>query len=387
MEVIKKHRRKGGYLSVARLMPMAMILALVVVMMPCPRTCASEGARRHGANPNSSFLERFNDAVADAAVELVAGLVRNESVLTNPDVAVDIGVFPVALSDGGVLEIGRLARAQITEALQKTPGIHVMGELAYLNAPYAVKCTVSLPVQGMIDLAWTVESRDGDVSMDYRTVATANSRIRLPGDPASTRNLLLYVKRPEGKPELPVVDVPLLRVGVDISAVRLANGKATEEIALSNGGWLASDDQFRVCLTPNTDCHAYIFIRDSAGDLYSLFPSPGVGLSNKLEGGIAHWVPEVDRETGVRWFYLDDNPGRETLYIVADYEPIGNVEALLARVAAAGEGEREVEGTLAQWAVQNREESNRRFRVFGGEGTRELEGYFSVIEKFTIEHR
>ena len=42
------------------------------------------------------------------------------------------------------------------------------------------------------------------------------------------------------------------------------------------------------------------------------------------------------RRCRCRWFWLDDNPGLETLYIVASYRPMQGLEALLRQMEQAG---------------------------------------------------
>lgn len=333
-----------------------------------------------------TFLERFNAAIDEAAAKLLSDLATREpGAFEGGDAPVRLGVFPVIFSDGGIVELGRLAHDRMIFAVKADPHVSVMGEQAFASAPYVLKGTLSPPIQGLVECNWKLESRTGDINFDFQTVASASSRIRLPSDPVSRKNLLLYIKQPAGKADLASVEVPLLKVEMRIEATRKTNS-GHEETTLANGDWLGSGDQFRICLIPNTDCHAYIFIRDSAQELYSLFPSPGIELPNRLEGGMAHWIPEADRQIGTRWFYLDDNPGLETLYLVADYEPIGNVETLLRSVSAR-QSDAEVTEALRHWAVENGGKENLRFRVFDGEGLRELEERFSLVQKFTIEHR
>ncbi len=358
--------------------------ALVAILL---LAAAVGGNAAEGIPVEGAFLERLDSETNEAAAEIVAALrERNAELFRDGAPPVDIGVFPVFFSDGGVLELGRIAQTRMIAALAGQAGVNVMGEMAFLNAGYAVKGTFTPPVQGVVEFTWILERRAGDIHSDFKTLHSASVRLRLPGDAASRRNLLLYIQKPEGASDLPDLNVPLLEVAVEVAALRKERGEK-KEIALPDGGWLAADDQFRVCLKPNTDCYAYVFLRDSAGELYSLFPAPGIGLSNRLEGGVAHWVPEATREEGVRWFYLDDNQGMETLYMVADYEPIHNVDALLARVSGGEESAEDVEKALGAWAAANHDGGHRRFRVFDGASLRRLGDDFSLVRKFTIEHR
>lgn len=354
-----------------------MLAAMAIFLLAATAAVAEE--RREGVG----FMERFNHAVDTAAQSLMKTLNEKRAEPASPG-GFEIGVFPVAFSDNGVLELGRLARERMVSALGSRSDVSLLAELAAPNAAHVVKGKMSPPVQGAVEIVWTVESRAGDIHFDHRILATASSRIWLPGDQASLDRLLAYVNLPPGKADLARFNVPALAVEMDVAARRRIADAEYEELQLESGGWLRSDDQFRIRLRPNADCHAYVFIRDSLGDLYSLFPSPGIGVPNKLMGGLSYWLPEPDPWEGRRWFYLDENKGTETLFLVASHEAIANIDKLLARVAGGGG---DAESVLEAWAVENRQTDNRRFKVIDNGTLKELGDIFPVVTRFAIAHR
>lgn len=326
----------------------------------------------------------MNQAVGAAAATMIKTL-REKEPGAFGETGVDIGVFPVVFSDGGILEIGHMAREAMIASLSGLPGVNVMGELAFVNAPFAVKAKLSPPLQGEMNIGWILESRQGDVDTDFKIVASASSRITLPADAVSRRNILLYVKRPEGKPALPTVDVPLLDVKFKVFVER-RTAKGWEKTYIDNGGWLRSGEQFRVSLEPNTDCHAYIVIQDTLGDLYSLFPAPGVAGANRLDGGETRWLPGDDDNGDILWYYLDDNTGVETLYLVADYEPLENIDDFLAWFSGQSR-EKRMEGNLDGWSVGDRRRKNVRYQVFDGKTAEAMRTHFPFVKVFEIDHR
>ncbi len=352
------------------------ILTIICLLLPLFPVMA--------AAPTTSFLGKMNQSIEDAAVTMIETLrVKDPDAFSES--GVDIGVFSVMFSDGGILEIGQMAKETMISCLSMLPGVNVMGEHAYVSAPYAIKAKKSPPLQGEMNIAWVLESRQGDMDTDFKIIASAASRIALPADAVSRRNVLLYVKRPEGKAALPSVDVPLLDVNFKVFVERRTS-KGWERIFIDNGGWLRSGEQFRISLEPNTDCYAYVVIQDSLGDLYSLFPAPGVRGGNRIDGGEARWLPGSDDKNNPLWYYLDDNTGTETLYLVADYEPIDNIDDFLAWFSGQSRDKR-MESNLEGWTVGENERKNIRYQIFDGKSTEAMREHFPFVKAFEIEHR
>lgn len=134
-----------------------------------------------------------------------------------------------------------------------------------------------------------------------------------------------------------------LRLSMSIVAERVVDGRI-EEVIVEDGGTLRSGDTFKVLFRTNEDGYAYVFIYDSQGRIEKLFPNPRTGTDNRILGGRTYTVPPGDL-----WFELDEHTGMETIYVIASYKPVEEVERLLSSIA--GGFEREVRN-MAGWRGQ-----------------------------------
>jgi hypothetical protein len=103
---------------------------------------------------------------------------------------------------------------------------------------------------------------------------------------------------------------------------RLDAGRWTEFI-VQDGATLYSGDQFRIVFSPNADAYAYVVAIDPQQQVSVLFPHAAIGMDNHVRAGERYEVPD-----GLNWFTLDERTGIETLYVVASYDPIQDLEAL-----------------------------------------------------------
>ena len=68
----------------------------------------------------------------------------------------------------------------------------------------------------------------------------------------------------------------------------------------------------------------YVFQEDSTGQVYRLFPNTAYGTeTNPVTEGTEYWVPSKDT-----WLYLDENTGKERIYIIASMERSQNLTSL-----------------------------------------------------------
>ena len=121
-----------------------------------------------------------------------------------------------------------------------------------------------------------------------------------------------------------------LKLSMNIIAEREV-GEGYEEVLVQEGGTLKSGDTFKVYFSTNEDCYTYIFIYDSQGRIQGLFPDPKTGLANRIRGTREYSVPP-----GGLWFELDENPGIETIYVLASYEPLKEIGKLFSQMARGG---------------------------------------------------
>jgi hypothetical protein len=104
-------------------------------------------------------------------------------------------------------------------------------------------------------------------------------------------------------------------VSVDVRAPR------EEAIALT------SADNYRLVWQPAINIHVYAFQLTSSGILARLFPSGAyTSTRNPLRQGQMYYLPAEPN-----WFYLDESPGEERLYIVASTKQLLDLEEMYAQ--------------------------------------------------------
>jgi hypothetical protein len=110
---------------------------------------------------------------------------------------------------------------------------------------------------------------------------------------------------------------------------RLDNGRWVE-FTLQDGSPVFSGDQFRLAFSPSADGFAYVLTRDLRGEISVLFPALAIEADSRVRAGEVYEAP-VD--TG--WFTLDEQAGLHTIYVLASYEPIENLEELIGEPGGA----------------------------------------------------
>ena len=123
-----------------------------------------------------------------------------------------------------------------------------------------------------------------------------------------------------------------------------ADGSYTEVI-VREGSVLQSRDHFQVYVETNRPSHVYILLFDSEGSASQLFPDPKIEQPGFVENGRKIAIPDKDL-----WFWLDEHPGTETVYVLASEEPMSDIRGLLDKMA---QGER----SRAQASFQRRSSS------------------------------
>lgn len=107
------------------------------------------------------------------------------------------------------------------------------------------------------------------------------------------------------------------------------------EVIVREGSVLQSRDHFQVHVETNKPSHVYVLLFDSQGQAAQLFPDPKIEHPGFLESGRKVVVPDKDL-----WFWLDENPGTETVYVLASEEPMSDIRGLLSKMDKAGNAER-----------------------------------------------
>jgi hypothetical protein len=132
----------------------------------------------------------------------------------------------------------------------------------------------------------------------------------------------------------PTVAAPLT-LAMNIIGQRKEPDGRYAEVIIREGSVLRSRDHFQVHLEINRRAHIYVLLFDSQGQASQLFPDPKIEQQGLIEAGQRVTVPDRDL-----WFWLDDHPGTETIYVLASEEPLADIHLLLQRMQQANETER-----------------------------------------------
>ncbi|QLA14782.1 FlgO family outer membrane protein [Desulfolutivibrio sulfoxidireducens] len=119
-------------------------------------------------------------------------------------------------------------------------------------------------------------------------------------------------------------------------------------LPISDGASLRSGDQYKISFTPDRDAHVYIFQVDSAGQLYMLHPAreflgTAVENANPVRKGRDYVLPAPDKA-----YVLDDQAGRERIYLVVRDAPDARLETLRQSLASAETRQDAVASAAAQ---------------------------------------
>src|SRR5262245_40690596 len=124
----------------------------------------------------------------------------------------------------------------------------------------------------------------------------------------------------------PVVAAPLALSMNIIGQRKEADGSYTE-VLVNEGSVLRSYDNFQVHLETNRPAYVYILLYDSQERASQLFPDPKIDQRGFLEQGRKVVVPARDL-----WFWLDENTGTETIYVLTSEKPMSDIQGLLAKM-------------------------------------------------------
>lgn len=278
--------------------------------------------------PVRAGMRRIEKACDELAGQLAGKLPKDASV----------AVLPFTDSAGGVRRLGVIASQMLQkELLGRKVRLVDRNDLNNVLAEVDLGRAVtgegkSLKEVGRIASAGVLVS--GQVSFSGRTLLVWGKAVTVPGGRvlASTDHLsvsagrldhlLWYVRRPDRKGDLP-------RLAIRYEFFTQTGGRRAP---LGDGDSVRSDQRFKIRLQPNSDCYLYVLLYDSRGRASVLFPHRKIGVSNEARGGVSYDIPE-----GTKWYWFDSNPGMEVFYIVASYTPLGDLDAIVARMERAGE--------------------------------------------------
>ena len=95
-------------------------------------------------------------------------------------------------------------------------------------------------------------------------------------------------------------------------------------VTIEEGDVLRSHDGFQIRFKTSLDAYAYVVLYSSRGEVQLLFPNPEIDMSNKVKGGRSYTLPSKDL-----WFFLDENIGMETVFVLASKRPIDDLNVVV----------------------------------------------------------
>lgn len=127
---------------------------------------------------------------------------------------------------------------------------------------------------------------------------------------------------------------------------------------LREGMVLNSKDNYAVYFRPKTPCYVYVYQVDSSQKASPLFPNKEFASTiNPVTGGSEVWIPQ-----GKDFLYLDNNVGREEIFIFATRQPAPSLENLHdVRLS-------EIQQTIKTMGVAGRRGSETVNRIRGTQG-------------------
>ena len=105
-----------------------------------------------------------------------------------------------------------------------------------------------------------------------------------------------------------------------------------KDLAIHEGDELRSGDGVKIFFEVDRPAHVAVLIFDSTGKGHVLYPSDPKETGKKLAANEQHQLPADQRE----YFFLDQNTGTETLYVVAKIDPLADLQILIAHLQDMG---------------------------------------------------
>ncbi len=160
-----------------------------------------------------------------------------------------------------------------------------------------------------------------------------------------------------------VLFIPYAGVTFGWGAYTRKVGERYQEVVLRDGGMLRSGAGLKIVFQTSREAHVYALLLDSAGKASVIFPGDDFELANRVKAG-----KQVELPPGDLWFFLDDQPGTETIYVLASLKPMPQIAALATRLEAMGAGrddrvaDREVAEFVSRGAVKRRKKKKKKKR-------------------------
>jgi TolB-like protein len=271
-------------------------------------------------------------------------------------------------------DLGRAVSEMLTSALGKTGAFDLverkhleslLGEMEIGPTPNSglVAEKIGNLAQADASLCGTVTALQGGIRIDARIISVSDGRIVAARDAKASGSA--------GSLEAAVASLAARFAADGPAGLRRANAVAAGPtslfqfgvtarrggqealIPISDGASLRSGDQYKIFFTPDRDAHVYVFQADSAGQLYMLHPSreflgTRMDNANPVQKGREYVLPAPDKA-----YVLDDQVGRERIYLVVRDMPDASLDTLCQSLASAETRQDAVASASAQKEILN----------------------------------
>ena len=142
------------------------------------------------------------------------------------------------------------------------------------------------------------------------------------GEPARQKNRRVVITNTLKSFDLPINS----QQSAVLQIKNLSNG---QEQIVQDGDALDENDRYAVEFKAGVMQYVYIYQIDADGNAKRLFPNGDyTQLENPLAPNRIYRVPSK-----MRWFYLDDNKGKEKIILLAGHQPVSDPQKICMRVA------------------------------------------------------
>ena len=173
-------------------------------------------------------------------------------------------------------------------------------------------------------LLGSVEKTENVYAVNIRLVNVVNARIESMVSYEHDGKIKKLIKKgvAEIVKELTGKELGLKRIEVEFSFIAVREGKS---FSVKSGDTLKTGDRIHITVKPNQRCYVYMINQDAKGDVYSLFPNPSQRYM-ALEAGVEYRIPSKGMS-----FELNENTGKEHIYITASQTPMNDIEQLILK--------------------------------------------------------
>ncbi len=132
------------------------------------------------------------------------------------------------------------------------------------------------------------------------------------------------------------------------------NAKTPRVEPVKDGMVLRSGDKLKMMIELRKKCFVYVIHLNSQNEVSMIFPYDLKLFAQDYEVGHRYYIPQGDA-----WFQLDNNPGKETFYVIASDQRLQDVEFAYSRYVAAEPSKRLQLASLVISEIQSLQEQQR----------------------------